>query len=198
MQLLFIALSTEQKLLITYGSLFLPYSIYFVDERVRQLALNNQNLQADRFLSFFNELGEGQYHILTFGGLYVLSKIIRNQSLEDFSSDGLKAFLLNGIIVVGLKILIGRARPYMNYGPYYFKPFNFGNDFNSLPSGHTIIAFSTASVISKKIHNPFIAGVSYGGASLVGMARIYKDQHYLSDVLVGTLIGGVLSFEISR
>jgi membrane-associated phospholipid phosphatase len=65
----------------------------------------------------------------------------------------------------------------------------------SFPSGHSIAAFSVATVVAHQYRNhrwvPFVA---YGLAGLVGFSRLTLSAHFLSDVAVG----GVLGYSISR
>ena len=65
----------------------------------------------------------------------------------------------------------------------------------SFPSGHTIAAFSVATVIARRYGNhrwvPFAA---YGMAALVGFSRLTLEAHFLSDVF----LGGALGYSISR
>jgi membrane-associated phospholipid phosphatase len=65
----------------------------------------------------------------------------------------------------------------------------------SFPSGHTIAAFSVATVIAHRYGNhkwaPYVA---YGTAALIGFSRMTLSSHWGSDVFVG----GVLGYTISR
>ena len=65
----------------------------------------------------------------------------------------------------------------------------------SFPSGHTIAAFSVATIIARRYQNhrwaPYAA---YGLASLVGFSRLTLNVHFLSDVFMG----GALGYSISR
>ena len=65
----------------------------------------------------------------------------------------------------------------------------------SFPSGHTIAAFSVATVISRRYGNHrWVPYVAYGMATLVGFSRLSLSSHYLSDVFMG----GALGYSISR
>jgi membrane-associated phospholipid phosphatase len=65
----------------------------------------------------------------------------------------------------------------------------------SFPSGHTIAAFSVATVISRRYGNhKWVPYAAYGTAALIGFARITLSAHFMSDVFVG----GVLGYSISR
>jgi membrane-associated phospholipid phosphatase len=66
----------------------------------------------------------------------------------------------------------------------------------SFPSGHTIAAFSVATVVSRRYgqKHRWVPYVSYGLAALVGASRLTLSAHYLSDVFMG----GALGYSISR
>ena len=57
----------------------------------------------------------------------------------------------------------------------------------SFPSSHAANAFALAAVFAARRKR--LAILFYLLASLVGFSRIYLDRHFLSDVLVGAIIG---------
>jgi membrane-associated phospholipid phosphatase len=59
----------------------------------------------------------------------------------------------------------------------------------ALPSGHATIAFSMASVLSSRIDNIYASIGLYAIATSTAAARVYKDKHWLSDVMLGSAIG---------
>ena len=69
-----------------------------------------------------------------------------------------------------------------------------GRDFfdggSSFPSGHSIEAWSLATVIASEYHDHrLIQFAAYGMASAVSIARFTGRNHFLSDVLVGSAMG---------
>lgn len=65
----------------------------------------------------------------------------------------------------------------------------------SFPSGHTIAAFSIATVIARRYGNHrWVPYVAYGAAALIGFSRLSLSAHFLSDVFMG----GALGYSISR
>jgi membrane-associated phospholipid phosphatase len=65
----------------------------------------------------------------------------------------------------------------------------------SFPSGHTIAAFSVATVIARRYpHHRWIPFVAYGLAGVVGFSRVSLSSHFVSDVFMG----GALGYSISR
>ena len=65
----------------------------------------------------------------------------------------------------------------------------------SFPSGHTIAAFSVATVVARRYGNHrWVPYAAYGMAGLVGFSRLSLSAHFVSDVFMG----GALGYSISR
>jgi membrane-associated phospholipid phosphatase len=62
------------------------------------------------------------------------------------------------------------------------------SDNNSFPSGHTSVAFASATTLYKR-YGWEIGLPAYGLATLTGSARVGANKHYWRDVLVGAAIG---------
>jgi len=99
----------------------------------------------------------------------------------------------------GVKAVFGRKRPYESDSPYEF--FDGGRSFYS---GHTITAFTAATIISSNYPKqnlafvgidrefPIVPVITYTLAGLVGIQRLYGDVHWSSDVYVGAMAGYAL------
>ncbi len=185
-------LTAEHLTLLSASALISGVSMWTLDENIRDFAQSHRNY--DGLFNALNYYGDGRYHILLIGAGYLMGNLTGNRKMEEVSGEGLEAFLISGITVMGLKVLTGRARPYKNEGPLSFHPLNLNNDYHSFPSGHTIVAFSAASVISSNFRHPLVYASTYSLATGVALARIYKDKHWLSDVLMGAALGGVIGW----
>jgi membrane-associated phospholipid phosphatase len=65
----------------------------------------------------------------------------------------------------------------------------------SFPSGHTIAAFSVATVMARRYgRHRWVPYVAYGLAGAIGFSRITLSAHFPSDVFMGAALG----FSISR
>lgn len=65
-----------------------------------------------------------------------------------------------------------------------------GSDDRGFPSGHTSVSFAAAATLEKRYG--WQAGFpALAVASLVGLARIQADKHYLHDVVAGAAIGSI-------
>lgn len=73
-----------------------------------------------------------------------------------------------------------------------------GSDFRSFPSGHTTLAFVSATFVHKELGgvSPWYSIGAYATATAVGALRIMNNKHWFSDVLVGAGIG-ILSTNVA-
>ena len=100
------------------------------------------------------------------------------------------ALLLNQVV----KLLAGRERPYAFFGNDV--GYSESEDNLSFYGGHVSFAFSvvaaTVTVASMRGYAGvgIAAGVGFTLAAGVGYLRIAADQHYLTDILVGSAVGG--------
>ena len=68
--------------------------------------------------------------------------------------------------------------------------------FTSFPSGHTLAAFVLATILAYL--RPKYQLLFLIGAVLVGFSRIYLVQHFLEDVLFGSILGVMLGVILDR
>ena len=104
------------------------------------------------------------------------------------------------VVATALKAATTRARP-VDLSPHS----GFGDSFwegrssltgGSFPSGHTIAAYSVATIISRRYgkEHRWVPWAAYGLATAVGFSRLSLSAHFVSDVFMG----GVLGYSISR
>jgi membrane-associated phospholipid phosphatase len=56
-------------------------------------------------------------------------------------------------------------------------------------SGHTALAFSFATSLSQEIHRPWATAGLYTLATATALSRVYQNQHWANDVLIGAAVG---------
>jgi membrane-associated phospholipid phosphatase len=95
--------------------------------------------------------------------------------------------VLDVILINTLKTMIHRPRP---YEVLFVMPLELGDNFGSLPSGHTSRAFLSATILSKFYSKYMI--VFFVIAATIGFSRVYIGTHYPLDVIVGAITGSLL------
>ena len=139
----------------------------------------------DWLFIFVTYLGDGIFPIAVGLLLFFFKK--RFLSLMVISS-----YLLSGLIAQILKYFILEARPavFLEKIKYdYFITDVTLHNYHSFPSGHTASAFALAAVLSYSVKNKKYSLLFLAGAILVGYSRIYLGQHFMDDVLAGSVVG---------
>lgn len=153
------------------------------------LALNGYHTPFwDAFFIAFTNVGDGMFNLLLIAIFYFVVK------KRKIAVNLLLSFLLAGLIAQIIKHVINDPRP-----ASYFKPIKLpffieniihaGN--TSFPSGHTATVFAIVMVLASFTNNKVLQLLYLFIAILVAYSRIYLSQHFIADVLVGSLIGVV-------
>ena len=113
----------------------------------------------------------------------------RNTWLRTTGRMIIEAQAFAGVTTIVLRYIAARSRPYSGDGPWHYNGFTWNNEIQSFPSGHTTVAFALSTVLAERIDNIWARIALYGFASLTAFSRVYNNQHWFSDVLVGAAIG---------
>ena len=118
------------------------------------------------------------------------------------------AMAQSGILITFLKGMFGRQRPFWAdgvdhwSGPVgFFKRFGSGQSgrYDSFPGGHSITAFSLATVVAMQYRKSgWVPIVAYTVATGVALSRVTENKHWLSDSLVGSVLGHVIGRLVVR
>ena len=146
--------------------------------------------------------------VVAAAALYGVGRLGGNERMATLGvRTGEAVFLALGSTVL-IKGLAGRARPYVSndsnprdfsLGRGFFK-----EQFRSFPSGHTTTAFALAAATTAQAAEwcddcaLYVGPVMYGGAALAGLARMYDNKHWASDVIVGAAIGAFSGSKVVR
>jgi membrane-associated phospholipid phosphatase len=118
-------------------------------------------------------------------GLYIGGAFGHNPKARETGILGGEAVLDSLIVVEALKLITQRPRPLESNGRGDF--FTGGASF---PSGHSAETWALASVIAHEYNENILYPITaYGLASLVSFSRLSGQQHFGSDIVVGSAIG---------
>lgn len=176
--------------------------VMFPIDRHAATRLLDSATQANRFLKHAATGVEliaspGAYYIG--GTLYVVGRVANKPRIADLGWHGTEAVLFAEGVTYLIKGIAGRARPFLSAGedPTDFrmgKGFSSG-DWSSFPSGHSATAFAAAAAVTNETtrwwprSTWYVGPLMYGGATAVGLSRMYHNKHWGSDVVLGAAIG---------
>jgi hypothetical protein len=164
------------------------------DTPLRNAMQRSQGPANDRAADIAIWFGDGGVVLGVSAGGYVAGAAFHDRWLRETSLMIGTAVLTSGAVSTVLKVVVGRARPYAGVGPGTFRPFKFTDAYASFPSGHSVVGFALATVLSRRIDNPWASVLLYGIAGSVALSRMYLDEHWLSDVA----FGGALSYFVGN
>jgi membrane-associated phospholipid phosphatase len=139
--------------------------------------------------------------VLISAGVFVIGKAARHEGVEDAGWHATQSVLLAGGVTSALKFAVGRARPLDVEGSdgNEFLPMRGHRDeWSSMPSGHTTVAFAAASAFSAELGRShpkaarWIRPLLYASAAAVGISRLVDERHWASDVIVGAGVGTIV------
>src|ERR1700674_3789863 len=122
------------------------------------------------------------------GGMWLLGHVKHNEHWRETGFLAGEAALNSLVMVEGLKYSLGRERPFQGNGSGDF--FQGGTSF---PSEHSAAAWSVAGVIAHEYPGLLTKVIVYGLAATVDFSRLRGQQHFPSDVLIGTVIGNLVA-----
>ncbi len=120
------------------------------------------------------------------GTFYLIGRTTKNGRARETGLLGAEALIDSELVVEALKTATQRPRPRVDDASGEF--FDGGKSF---PSGHSASAWSLATVFAYEYgkRRPVVRFGAYGLATAVSLSRYTGQNHFLSDVFIGSLIG---------
>lgn len=141
----------------------------------------------------------------TGGAVYGVARIRHDRATADVALHTTESVLSAALFIQVVRGALGRARPYVideagekrDTDPYDFEPLHGFTSFNyrSFPSMHAMASFAVASALSQEMrqrdtpNREVIAPLLYVGAAMPALARLYLDEHWTSDIVMGAFLG---------
>ena len=163
----------------------LTAGVFFATDRRTAGALEDDDrarLQISKRLSYLGSIyGTGGVAL----GFYLVGRARHDERARETGLLAGEALIDSGIVSGLLKAATARRRP--RFHPDTGEFFEGGDSF---PSGHSIAAWSVATVVANEYHDRRLVQVgAYGLAAAVSVSRYTGHNHFLSDVLVGSALG---------
>lgn len=143
------------------------------------------------------------------GGIFYMSGLaLNNKKAGQTGILCIEALAHAGIVITTGKLISGRQRPgyaegkdYWHWFPSSFNMFTGEphEKYEAFPSGHTIAAWSVATVIARQYRDRWwVPVLTYTAATGVGLSRITEDAHWMSDVIIGGALGYTIGSFVVR
>ena len=144
---------------------------------------NTANKIAD-FGSFITTGAEG-------AGIYFIGLAKKDPKLAETGRLADEAIIDSGSVTLVTKLITNRQRPRQGNGHGDFWPFGTQHwewD-SSFPSDHATASMALARVVAGEYPHWYVMVPAYGFAETISMSRIFANQHFPSDILVGQAVG---------
>lgn len=172
-------------------------SLFFIDQDIQDWVEDNKSPTSKDISHLVSPLGHGAFLGGLMTALYASGEIFNDVKLRKTALLSFESWMISGVIVSGLKFLIGRRRPQGNGDGFNFHPFSFRSRDHSFPSGHASSAFAVATVIANHSEEFSIDFLAYNLAALAALSRIHDSKHWASDVFIGAAIGYFVGKKVS-
>jgi membrane-associated phospholipid phosphatase len=143
--------------------------------------------------------------MLTGSGVWAIARLSHDRGTADVAFHTTEAVASGAAFIQVIRGALGRARPYVideagerrDADPYEFQLLHGFTSFNyrSFPSMHAMASFGAASALVQEMrvrHAPLRAEVApllYTAAAMPGLARMYLDEHWSTDIALGVFLG---------
>jgi len=177
------------------------------DESAANWAIRNDSsafFRAIRPVRRKGVLYSGKYVVPPIAAVYVIGIVLKNQDMRDFVMGCASTWVAQSPVRKGVYRLVTRERPDSAPATTAGDPnrwsFPGSSDWqdHSFPAGHFANAMACATYWNKRFHLGPIEPALYGIAAAVGVGRMADRGHWLSDTVLGGILGYAVGSEVAR
>ncbi|MGH8518964.1 MAG: phosphatase PAP2 family protein [Panacagrimonas sp.] len=176
----------------------------FADQAVSDWAIENDSSAFFRALRPVRRGGllfSGKTVVPPVAAAYVVGIVAKNEDVRDFVIGCMTSWASQSMARKGIAGVFGRARPdTMPSDPQHWEiGGGFGNwEMRSFPAGHFANAMACATYWNKRFRMGPVEPALYALAAAVGIGRFADRAHWLSDTVIGGLLGYAVGSEVAR
>ncbi len=168
------------------GSVFLDHTAGPVIRSYRTPFLTQITPLGDAF-------GTANYTVPTITVALVAAHLTHNANWQDATRHITLSYIVADVSEALIKGAVGRQRPNYSGNPWLFRPLSFKDEWHSFPSGHVTHITAIAAALAQEAHQPWVTALSMSAVAFTGWQRLYRDQHWASDVIGGVIVGTAAS-----
>ncbi len=164
-------------------------ALTFADQPVRQFWSHQGSAALDGIDRVGYHYGKPYAGFAITATLYSAGLVIRDRWARETALMLGTSLITSGLLEMGLKPLVGRARPQQERGNYDLTVMNPEAGFHSFPSGHASMAYTISFVLAKRVESVPLKIAFYSLAGATTVCRLYSDAHWISDIAFGAALG---------
>jgi len=159
-----------------------------IDQKLSNYFASSRNPLLKKVLGVLTHLGTGALWITMYG----IALIFFHKDFTQLIFTLILAEIIGLLTIIILKYITKRRRPVVKYKPFFLAPWNK----YSFPSHHALRSFLIAVILGADYPGllPFLLFM----AATIGFTRLYLSKHYLSDIIIGALIGIFLGMKLPK
>ncbi len=148
---------------------------------------------------WYDRMGPDRAILGTAGLLAASGLVLQRRDFTRTSVRVVEALVYTKLVTSFAKGAVSRSRPFAQSGALAAEPGAFTSEHAalSMPSGHTARAFAVASVLAHEFDRWYVSAPAYGIATSVAVERVQSGDHWLTDVMVGGVLGYLIGRSIS-
>jgi membrane-associated phospholipid phosphatase len=160
-----------------------------IDYPARDAILDTRSRTLDPITPLGDILGTAKYTVPTIAVAFVAGHLGHHPRLADATTHITLSYVLADATEALLKGLVGRQRPHYSGDAWRFRPIGWSGEWQSFPSGHVTHITAIAAAVAEEARSPWVTALGAGAVGITGWQRMYRDQHWASDVIGGAIIG---------
>lgn len=201
-------LFTPRDVTLLLGAVAVSIEVGHFDTRIAHY-MQTRSVQGDSSrLRLVKSLTKANETTLTAAALvgYGVGRLVHSVTVADVSAHLGEALLITNVISQAIRGPFGRARPYVTHddqnSDFHVNKGFTSYAYRSLPSLHSASAFAAASALTAEVQERHpgaalpVGIVLYSAATIPGLTRMYLDQHWASDVVMGGFLGAFIGHKV--
>jgi len=153
-----------------------------------RFSLQHRTRLLDRWAEAGDELGTGRNLIAAMAASWGAARLAGHPKAARHVLHVAAAYTLGNVAESALKPLVGRHRPDGASDAWRSRPFGAEGVWHSFPSAHAMHAFTVAAAVADESGAVWLARAGYGAAAIVAWSRVYRLEHWPSDVVGSAII----------
>ena len=164
--------------------------LYAYDQNIQDWVQKNRNTITDDVAKLVTPFGNGFVILPALGVFYLYGCSEGDKRARSTALLSLESLVLSSVFTGALKFTTPRYRPNEENQYNKWDGPSFSTSHLSFPSWQSSSAFAIGTVIASEYSDKvWVPPLAYGIATLTGLARIHNNDHWASDVFLGSAIG---------